>query len=116
MTRLVLWVSIGHQSGPNVMELVVTAALVFVLFGAAMDKRCLGNIAPPPLPVSFTVVIISLVAIPLTGASVNPARRLAPALVGSAWTDHWIYWVGPLMGTGAMGYVYKFLFQNNSND
>jgi len=48
MTRLVLWVSIGHQSGPNVMELVVTAALVFVIFGAAMDKRCLGNIAPPP--------------------------------------------------------------------
>jgi hypothetical protein len=32
-------VSIGHQSGANVMELVVTAALVFVIFGAAMDKR-----------------------------------------------------------------------------
>jgi glycerol uptake facilitator-like aquaporin len=86
------------------MELVVTAAVVFVIFGAAMDKRCLGNI-PPPFPVSFTAVIISLVAIPLTGASVNPARCLAPALVGNAWTDHWLYWVGPLMGTGAMGYV-----------
>jgi glycerol uptake facilitator-like aquaporin len=107
----------GEQIEPwkgLLMELVMTAALVFVIFGAAMDKRGLGNIAP--LAVGFTVVIISLVAIPLTGASVNPARSLAPALVGNAWAGHWIYWVGPLVGAGAMGYAYKFLFQNNSND
>ena len=114
MTRPVLRVSTGRQWGLNVMELVVTAALIFVIFGATTNKRCLDNTAR--LAVSSTVVIISLAAIPRTDASANPAWRSAPALVGDARTDRCIYRVGPLIGTWTMGYAYKLLFQNNSND
>ena len=66
----------GEQIEPwkgLLMELVMTAALVFVIFGAAMDKRGLGNIAS--LAVGFTVVIISLVAIPLTGRLRQPSPQ-----------------------------------------
>jgi len=38
----------------------------------------------------------------------NPARSLGPALVGTHWADHWIYWVGPIVGAvlGALLYVF----------
>ena len=97
--------------------LIGTGAIVITgaLSGGAMDNSRLIAIALAN-GLDFGVAIISLMAIPLTGASVNPARSLAPALVGNAWAGHWIYWVGPLVGAEAMGYAYKFLFQNNSND
>ncbi len=97
-----------------VIELVMTAALVFVFFGAMMDKRGLGHVAP--IAVGFTVLIIYLIGWPLTGASVNPARSFGPALVAGAWSDHWIYWVGPIAGAVLAGTGYKYLFQNNKND
>ena len=97
--------------------LIGTGAIVITgaLSGGAMDNSRLIAIALAN-GLDFGVAIISLMAISLTGASVNPARSLAPALVGNAWGDHWIYWVGPLVGAGAKGYAYKFLFQHNSND
>ena len=50
------------------------------------------------LAISTTVALEALVAGPLTGASMNPARSLAPALLGGNWTDWWVYLVGPVAG------------------
>ena len=50
------------------------------------------------LAISATVALEALVAGPLTGASMNPARSLAPALLSGNWTDWWVYLVGPVAG------------------
>ncbi|MBI4214040.1 MAG: aquaporin [Chloroflexi bacterium] len=77
-------------------EIVLTFALVFVIFMTALHPRGPGNVAP--LAIGLTIFVIHLVAVPLTGASVNPSRSFGPAVVAGVWADHWIYWVGPLVG------------------
>lgn len=37
----------------------------------------------------------------------NPARSLGPAIIAKQWQDHWIYWVGPLLGAGVAGILYR---------
>ena len=37
---------------------------------------------------------------PLTGAALNPARAFGPALISGYWTEHYVYWIGPLLGGG----------------
>jgi aquaporin TIP len=61
------------------LEIVVTFTLVFVIFATAVDP---GGIAPlAPLAIGLTVFVDHLVAVPITGASMNPARSLGPALI-----------------------------------
>ena len=93
-----------------VMEIVVTFALVFVIFATAVDSGGMGNLAP--LAIGFAVLVDHLIAVPITGASMNPARSFGPALVAGEWTDHWIYWIAPLMGGALAGLVYQFSFIN----
>ena len=50
------------------------------------------------LAIGGAVVLGILVGGPISGGSMNPARTFGPAVVGSVWIDHWIYWVGPLVG------------------
>ena len=92
----------AHALGPEVsvgmgllMEVAITFALVFVIFATAVDPRGMGNLAP--LAIGLTVLVAHLVAVPITGASMNPARSLGPALVAGEWADQWIYWVAPLL-------------------
>ena len=93
-----------------VMEIVVTFALVFVIFATAVDSGGMGNLAP--LAIGLTVLVDHLIAVPITGASMNPARSFGPALVAGEWADHWIYWIAPLMGGALAGLVYQFSFIN----
>ena len=107
----------AHALGPGVsvsmgllMEFVVTFVLVFVIFSTAVDRGGMGNLAP--LAIGLTVLVDHLVAVPITGASMNPARSFGPALMSGQWADHWIYWVGPLIGGAIAGLVYQFVFIN----
>ena len=107
----------AHALGPDVsvgmgllMEIVITFALVFVIFATAVDPRGMGNLAP--LAIGLTVLVDHLLAVPITGASMNPARSFGPALVSGEWAGHWLYWAGPLLGGALAGLVYQIAFIN----
>lgn len=88
------------------LETVLTFLLVSVVFGTAVDERTPKVGA---LYIGGIIAVAMLIAVPITGASINPARSFGPALMGGSWTDHWIYWVGPLAGGLAAGVVYDRL-------
>jgi len=89
-------------------EMVLTFILVFVIFATAIDSRGPTHLAP--FAIGITVMLIHFVGVPLTGASVNPARTLGPALVAGEWAYHWIYWVGPLAGGTIAALIYEYVF------
>jgi aquaporin NIP len=90
-----------------VYELVMTAFLVFVIFGVATDTRAVGVVAA--LAIGAAVGCDALFGGPLTGASMNPARSLGPALASGTWTDFWIYLLGPIAGGLAGGLIYQYV-------
>src|SRR3954468_8224133 len=77
-------------------EAVLTWFLVAVILGTADRARIVGPNAA--LAVGGTIALCGLIALPIEGASMNPARSLAPALVAGSLGDVWIYIVGPLIG------------------
>lgn len=88
-----------------VMELILTFLLVTVIFGTAIDHRITGHNAA--LAVAATIALDCLFAAPISGASMNPARSLGPALVGGHLDVYWIYLVGPVAGAlVAVGVAY----------
>ncbi len=95
------------------MEIVLTFALVFVIFGTAVDRRGPNLIAG--LLIGLTVTLDILVGGPYTGASMNPARSFGPALFGRRWDAHWVYWVGPMIGGVLAALVYTMVFLPRPN-
>jgi MIP family channel proteins len=95
--------SVGTGSA-LVYELLLTAFLMFVIIAVATDTRAVG--AGAAIAIGGTVGLDALFGGPVTGASMNPARSLGPALVSGEWHDLWIYLVGPICGAalGAIAY------------
>ena len=85
-------------------EGILTAVLMFVIVAVATDTRAVG--AAAAIAIGGTVGLDALFGGPITGASMNPARSLGPALASGTWTDFWIYLVGPIGGAslGALAY------------
>ncbi len=77
------------------LEVILTAILMFVIMAVATDKR--GG-QPAALAIGGTVALEAIFAGPISGASMNPARSLAPALVAGVMPLQWIYVVGPIGG------------------
>ena len=98
-------------TGGLIVEIVLTFVLVFVVFATAIDPKGPSHLAP--LAIGGAVLVIHLVAVPLTGASVNPARTIGPALAAGQWADHWVYWAGPLLGGAIAGILYQLVFMRD---
>lgn len=101
----------GVGIGPAlVMEIVMTFGLVYTVYATAVDpkKGNIGIIAP--LAIGFIVGANILLGGAFTGASMNPAVSFGPAVVSWSWSNHWIYWVGPLVGGGLAGLIYEVIF------
>ena len=102
-------ISIGEALG---LEIICTAFLVVVVYNVAVSKKGWGINAP--IAVGFAVMLIHFVAVPFTGASVNPARSFGPALVTGEFDDFWVYLVGPF--AGALIVAGFWLFWKNMGD
>ena len=85
-------------------EVALTAALMFVIISVATDVRAWGSGAA--IAIGATVALDAMFGGPITGASMNPARSLGPALAAGEWQDFWLYVVGPTVGAvvGALAY------------
>jgi len=92
-----------------VFEIVATFFLVLVVCATAIDPRGAFTVISG-IPIGLVVAFDILAGGPLTGASMNPARSFGPALVGGYWANHWIYWVGPLIGGAVAGLLYSTLY------
>lgn len=90
-------------------EVFLSAALALINY-AIWDPVNAHNTDTPPLKFGLTIVGLSIVGGPLTGASMNPARSLAPAVWANRWDDHWVYWVGPLIGGILSAVFYKYVW------
>jgi aquaporin NIP len=95
--------SVGDGSA-LVYELVMSAFLMFVIMAVATDTRAVG--AAAAIAIGGTVGLDALFGGVVTGASMNPARSIGPALAAGEWSSLWIYIVGPIAGTivGAVAY------------
>jgi len=94
------------MSAAFVAETVLTFLFLFVIF-ATTSKW--GNSSMAGLAIGLTLVLIHLVAIPITGTSVNPARSLGPAVFagGKALSQLWLFFVAPLLGGIIAALVWK---------
>lgn len=85
-----------------VLETVLTA--IFLLVILSSTKHASSNAA---LAIPLTLIAIHLAAVPFTGASVNPARSIAPALIGGDLSKLWIYLVAPVVGAVVAALIYR---------
>jgi hypothetical protein len=86
-------------------SLALTAFLMFVITAVATDTRAVGPAAA--IAIGATVGLDALFGGSVTGASMNPARSLGPAITSGTWTDFWIYLAGPIIGAAAGALAYQ---------
>ncbi|MBE9215446.1 aquaporin [Plectonema cf. radiosum LEGE 06105] len=90
-----------------VLEIILTFILMIVIFGSGLDRR--AHVGFAGLAIGLTVGLEAAFMGPITGASMNPARSLGPALVGGIWQYHWLYWIAPIIGAQLAVIVYWYL-------
>ncbi len=88
-------------------EIALTAILMFVIISVATDVRSVG--AGAAIAIGGAVGLDALFGGQITGASMNPARSLGPALAAGEWTDFWIYVIGPVVGAMIGAFAYQFV-------
>jgi aquaporin Z len=86
----------GREGTSFVTEVILTSLLVLVVLNTATRARVVGPNAA--IAVGGTIALCGLIGRPISGAAMNPARWLGPALVAGEWTHAWIYVAGPLTG------------------
>lgn len=79
-----------------VLEIILTAMLMFVILGVSQGSKEKGVLAG--IAIGGTIALQAMFAGPICGASMNPMRSIAPAIVSGQLADQWIYIVGPITG------------------
>jgi len=116
-------VNFATQGGPSellnksvssgfVVEAVLTFFLVTVIFMVAVHKKAAPGIHG--FSIGGIIFLIHLVGVPLTGASVNPARTFGPALISGFWEFHWLYWAAPIIGGIIAGLLMNYVYVNKA--
>lgn len=96
-------------------EFILTFFLMFVVQAACDSKK--SNQTLVPLAIGMAVFVCHMMAIPITGCSINPTRSFASSAAASgvdgcsnAWTNHWVFWFGPLFGAATGGILYEYVY------
>lgn len=90
-------------------EIVFTFIFVLVVLGTTAEENSAPKLAG--LIIGLTLVLVHIVAIPITGTSVNPARSIAPAVFagGEALSQLWLFIVAPFIGAALSAFTWKML-------
>ncbi len=100
----------GISSGQGiVIEGILTFFLVWVVFACAADPKGAFKLIAG-LAIGFTISLDIFVGGPFTGAAMNPARAFGPELVQNAWSNWWVWYIGPLVGGALAALVYELLY------
>ncbi len=91
-----------------VMEAVITFLLVFVVYATVIDKRSTPALAG--LAIGFVVLFGVMVGGAISGGSMNPARVFGPAMASGHFANHYVWWIGPIVGGLVAGFTYDILF------
>ncbi len=116
-------VKYGVQTGPSALigssatagftvEAILTFFLVTVIFMTAVHKKAAAGLYG--FAIGGMIFLDHIVGVPLTGASMNPARTFGPALISGFWDYHWIYWAGPIVGGVIAGLIMNYVFVKKS--
>lgn len=101
---------VGYRAA-TLVEAVATFFLALAVFAA--DQRRARRIAP--LSIGAATLFGALIAGPLTGGAMNPARAFGPALAAGLWSMHYVYWVGPLAGAAVAALAAPHLINAEEN-
>ncbi|HTQ80071.1 MAG TPA: aquaporin [Thermoanaerobaculia bacterium] len=94
---------------------VLEAILTFFLANAVLNAGISGKATiPGGLAIGLTLTFAILMGGPLTGASLNPARTLGPAVATGNFADLWVYLVGPGAGAVVAGLLYRGVFEDRA--
>lgn len=110
----------GNVTAGIIVEVVLTFIFVFTILGVTSKKAGHGSFGG--VVIGFTLTLVHILGIGLTGTSVNPARSIAPAVVDAmtndtgAINDLWVFIVAPLVGAALAAVVYKFLESSNKEE
>ncbi|XP_034700299.1 aquaporin NIP1-2-like [Vitis riparia] len=88
-------------------EVIISFILMLAICGVATDSRAINELSG--VTVGATVIVNVLLAGPITGASMNPARSIGPALVSMEFDCLWIYIVAPILGTTTATVIYSLV-------
>lgn len=103
-----------HSSTKAALVIEITLTAIFVLVILQVTKSG-GYGSTALIAIPLTLVAIHFAAVPISGASVNPARSFAPALVGHVWSGFWVYVVGPAAGA-VIGWVVHTVVATGKTD
>jgi len=94
-------------------EVVLTGLFLLVIFGSTSEKAPKGFAG---LSIGFSLTLIHIVGIPITGTSVNPARSLGPAVLagGEALAQLWLFWVAPIIGAILAALMWKYVLEEKT--
>jgi len=97
-------VPVGSNGQSLFLEILISFLLMFVVSGVGTDNRATPGVGG--FAIGMTILLNVFVAGPISGASMNPARSIGPAIVRRTYTGLWVYVVGPIIGTiaGALAY------------
>jgi MIP family channel proteins len=105
----------GYDAGSSLgIEVLTTLILVLTALSYTDRKRSRGSAEFGPAALGFVVLCVHLIALPINGASMNPARSFASSALYHAWDNQWTYWLGPALGSLIAVVWYELFLRDKS--